>query len=109
MAFNGTEGGPIDLKTASALTANYRASGSGTLTLAQFFGKDIINSILAQTGCMGIRIYYGIDGSGKPALIMVGSDANENDMLGTVASPGVIANFALPCPNRCSSNNALNS
>ena len=108
MAFNGTEGAVIDLTTASQWTANYRATGVN-LTLAQFFGKNIINSILAQPGCVGIRIYYAKDATGKKILIMVGADANENDMLGTPSAPGVIADFALPCPNHCSINNALNS
>jgi hypothetical protein len=108
MAFDGSEGRAIDLTTASEWTETYRESGS-TLTLAHFFGKNIINSILAQTGCVGIRIYYGIDGNGKQALIMVGADSSENDILGTPSAPAIIANFAMPCPTYCSSSNPLNS
>jgi len=112
MAFNGNEGSPIALSTASTWTSNYRATGTATEPaepLAHFFGEKIILSILAQPGCVGIRIYYGIDGDGNKALIMVGADANQNDIIGTAAAPAIIANFSMPCPTYCSSSNALNS
>lgn len=102
MAFNGKEGGQISLDTASHMTAAYRAANPGEI-LARFFGKNIIHDILAQDGCMGIRIYYGLNTEGTPELILVGADANENDMTG-----GIIADVSLPCPSRCGSSNKLN-
>ncbi len=103
MAFDGTEGGAISLSSASAMTAEYRLRNPNS-TLAHFFGKDIIEHVLEQNGCMGIRMYYGLDpDTGNKELILVGADADENDML------DVVADLSRPCPNVCGATNALNS
>lgn len=102
MAFNGKEGGQISLTSAAEMTAEYRAQNPGK-TKGHFYGKDALNELLDQTGCMGIRIYYAIDSSGKKELVLVGVDSNEDDML------NMIVDISSPCPNRCSQNNALNS
>ena len=52
---------------------------------------------------MGIRFYFGIGDDGKPNLVAVGADANENDM-----ELGVIVEKFIPCPNNCSKENPLN-
>ena len=39
-----------------------------------FIGKDIINQILSQQGCVGIRFYNAIDETGKHTLVYVGYD-----------------------------------
>lgn len=103
MSFNGTEGAPIALTTASQWTANYRATIAPGEIIARYMGKDAIEKILSQEGCMGIRIYYAIEDDGVKNLVFVGADANENDML------DMVYNFTLPCPNRCSDANPLNS
>ncbi len=103
MAFDGSEGEQISLSEGATLTSNYRNSNPNG-RLGHFIGKDILNAILAQTGCKGIRIYYGIDSSGKQELILVGADANQNDQVS-----GIIADRSLPCPANCSNQNALNS
>lgn len=104
MAFNGTEAREISLNEASEWTSRYRNSQSPGTTLAHFFGREILLKILDQEGCMGIRCYYSLDEENKPQLILVGSDANENDML-----QGVIAERSVPCPPFCGSDNVLNS
>lgn len=103
MAFDGTEGGEIELQTASEWTKNYRKKFPREIK-ARFFGKDIINDILDQTGCMGIRIYYALDGSDNKELILAGAKANEDDM-----ETGVLAEFSVPCPTYCGTHNDLNS
>jgi hypothetical protein len=102
MAFNGTEGGQITLSTGSALTAEYRAQNPGE-TKGHFYGKDILNDLLDQSGCMGIRIYYGIDDDGNKELVLVGADQAECDMT------DLVADLSVPCPNRCGKTNYLNS
>lgn len=103
MAFDGTEGGEIELPQAAALTKEHR-DRNPTVRKGHFFGKDILNKILEQDGCMGIRIYYGIDpDTNKRELVIVGADSSENDMT------GLIADFSAACPNKCSSSNDLNS
>ncbi len=104
MAFDGTEGGSMNHSTAADWTENYRDTFPNA-TKAHFFGKDIINDILNQSGCMGIRIYYAIDDKDKPKLILVGADANEADM---IASSQIVADFGMPCPSNCDNDSSLN-
>ena len=95
MSFNGNEGSPITLADAADLTANYRATISP--------GNRLLD-ILNQTGCMGVRIYFGLDKNGEQELVLVGADSNEQDM-----EKGVIIDQLTPCPTICSSSNPLNS
>ncbi|HAL82080.1 MAG TPA: hypothetical protein DCO83_07475 [Mucilaginibacter sp.] len=53
----GKEGGEFDLDLAASWTKNYRDKHPGE-TVSHFFGKDILQKILAQEGCQGIRFYY---------------------------------------------------
>lgn len=102
MSFNGTEGAPIELTKAAEWTANYRNSPNAGTIKAHFFGRDILETILAQTDCMGIRIYYALDDAGVQQLVLVGADANEKDQVN-----GTIADYALPCPMYCDTTSAL--
>lgn len=102
MAFNGTEGGAISIAQGAELTSKYRDENPEGIK-ARFFGRDILNEILEQEGCMGIRMYYGIDEKGHKQLVLVGADSAENDML------DLVADLSLPCPSRCSDSNPLNS
>lgn len=105
MAFNGTEGAPITLATAATWTANYRSTIAPTETRAHFFGRDILEKILTQEDCMGIRIYYALNDAGEKQLILVGADTQENDQ-----TSGTIADFSNPCPPFCPTNaSPLNS
>ena len=85
----------------------YAASKGGLTSLARSvarsFGKDNINAILEQKGCVGINIYHGID-NGQKNLILVGTTADEQDM-----ENGLIAEKGLPCPPVCRGDNRLNS
>lgn len=102
MAFTGKEGERISLEEGAALTANYRnAAGSGA-TLSHYFGVDIIAQILAQPLCVGIRVYYGQDEGGKKQLVLVGVDAQENDM-----TDGILGDKSLLCPPYCPNPNPL--
>lgn len=102
MSFNGTEGAPIDLATAEIWTKNYRDTIQKGDTIALFQGRNNLLKILDQEGCMGIRAYFAYNAEGKPQLVFVGADANENDMLGE------IYDFSTPCPDNCSTPNPLN-
>ncbi len=53
----GLEGSSIDLTTAADWTRNHRERHPKS-TISQFFGKNILQKILDQPNCMGIRIYY---------------------------------------------------
>lgn len=102
MAFDGTEGSEITLANAAAMTAKYRHDNPNE-TLAHFFGKDILIELLDQEGCVGIRIYYGLDEDNNKQLVIVGVDSDQNDIT------RLVADMSYPCPNACSTPNPLNS
>jgi hypothetical protein len=44
-------------------------------------GRNIIEQILAQPGCVGMRFYYGLNEDGVKTLVYVGLDADGNDLV----------------------------
>ena len=103
--YTGNENHTISLAEASALTARYRQQYTpGSCILGEYFGKQAIQSLLNQLGCVGTRIYYGLDELNVPKLILVGVDANGNDM-----TQGEIMEFGFPSPPHNSASNPLNS
>lgn len=102
MAFTGKEGEQVSLTDAARWTANYR-SANPNATKAAFAGKNILNSILAQTGCMGVRMYRGIDDNGVDCVVLVGCDSNGRDM-----TSGILAERLPLCPPICDDTSSLN-
>jgi hypothetical protein len=45
---------------------------------ANYIGRNILERILAQPGCQGIRFYNAINETGRSTLVYVGIDENEN-------------------------------
>ncbi|MCI0751137.1 MAG: hypothetical protein L0Y35_04810, partial [Flammeovirgaceae bacterium] len=76
----GSEGDPITMETATRWIKNYQEENPNQ-NQAHFFGYEIIKQLLGQDGCVGIRIYYGIDDNGVRQLMLVGTDAKGNDLL----------------------------
>lgn len=96
MSFTGNEGDFITVTQGSQWTANFRNSANFDGVKAQFYGKSKLNTVLRQTGCVGIRIYRAIDDTGAPVLVLVGVDVNENDM-----HTGYILEKGNACPPYC--------
>ena len=105
MSFDGTEGGEVSLTDAATWTANFRNGMAPGTIKGHFMGEDILKAITKQPGCKGIRIYNAINDAGEACVVLVGVDANEDDM---IASGDVIADMARPCPSFCGSGNSLN-
>jgi hypothetical protein len=103
--FNGTEGDPIARSTAKAWTANFRElNPSGTE--AHFFGADIIKQVLAEDGCVGIRMYYALDDKQQPQILLVGVNAQGQNLMPQEQAlngndPNVIVDASWPCPTYC--------
>jgi hypothetical protein len=104
MTFTGNEGAIITLAEGSEMTANYRATINMGETIGHAVGKNLVNAVLNQAGCMGIRFYQAINNKGEKQLVAVGVDENDNDMI-----QGVIIDKFADCPPRCSSKNPLNA
>jgi hypothetical protein len=49
--------------------------------LAFHMGKTILERILAQPGCAGIRFYNGINEKGQKTLVYIGIDAEGKDII----------------------------
>lgn len=62
-----------------------------------------VTSIMSQPGTVDIRVYMGIKDDNKPTLIVVGVDANGNDMIDPEKGYHIY-DYTEPCPTCC--NNA---
>lgn len=94
-------GGPIQLSQAIQWTTNFRNANPGAVK-AHFFGEVIINQILSQPNCIGMRLYHAIDDNNLPQILLVGVDANGDDM-----TNDTIADMSHPCPTACGTNTVL--
>jgi hypothetical protein len=103
MAFTGNENHDITLSEAAAMTANYRNDNPDE-TIAHYFGKSAIIDIFNQSGCVGMRVYYAIKDTGEKQLVIVGVDADGNDLYN-----GKLADRSFNCPSDCSAANPLNT
>jgi len=103
MAFNGDEGELVTLPEAADWAKRYRTSNPEAIK-ASFYGINKINDVLNQPDVVGIRFYNGEDQNGLNNLILVGVDANEDDV-----TSGVIMESGKMCPNQCGVSNQLNS
>lgn len=107
--FDGTEGDPLDLATAKQWTANFRSTlENANETQAHYFGNEIIQQVLGQVNCVGVRIYYALDDDGEKKLLIVGVDSKGENILSTVggrtSDGGGVVDFSYPCPTYCPSN-----
>ncbi len=100
--YSGHEDHNISLQEGIELTKAFRVTTRGDVTLAQYFGKDALSNVLAQPGCVGLRMYYAKHKDGSPTLVIVGVDNKGADI-----SKGLICQMAMPCPPWCSVNSEL--
>ena len=99
-------GAPISGEIAKRWIANYRSKHpEATEIIASFFGGKIINQILAQEDCIGIRIYYSYDDDDAKQLILVGVNRAGNNIWNLNSTKpldgGLIVDFGAGCPPWC--------
>lgn len=70
---------------------------------AWMFSRGIIDEILAQSKCAGVRIYMAGSGAAT-TVVLVGTDAANADL-----AEGVIAERGWPCPPDCPDGSPLDS
>lgn len=103
--YTGEEEHFISLDDAAALTRRYRLVHTHTRpTLAEYFGKGCLETILGQDGCVGLRIYNGLSPGLTSRLVIVGVTSDGNDIVN-----GYIAELGRTCPPECPADNPLNS
>ena len=78
--------------------------------LASFAGRNIIENILAQPGCTGIRMFNAINDLGVKQLVLVGADKDGNNILSyttigengeMIKKKGIVADRNTICPPSC--------
>jgi len=101
--FDGSEGAYITLSMAQSMGSNYTSSDRYEKTAylkAHFLGKDKLSALLNQSGCMGLRIYYGtkiVSSVEVPDFVIVAADEDGNDILDN----NLILDSSIPCPPTC--------
>ncbi|HTR21195.1 MAG TPA: hypothetical protein VMH88_10110, partial [Gemmatimonadales bacterium] len=60
------------------------------------FKKEALDRLLAQPGCVGMRIYYGVHPDGRPAMVLVAVDEHGEELL-----KGALLEQHYPCPPFC--------
>ncbi|MGH2566692.1 MAG: hypothetical protein ACRDGA_00005 [Bacteroidota bacterium] len=92
------------LAQASVFTRNDRNANNHDAIKGWYFGKSILESILAQNGCVGIRFYFAANDNRTLTLVLVGVRSDGNDIF-----EGFLGEQAMPCPPYCGEMNPLNS
>jgi len=98
-------------KGAKMIKANYDQNPDDII--AHFMGREMIEGILAQPGVNGIRMFYAQNEVGLRQLVLVGTDANGNNVLNystvgddgeIVKNKGIVAGGVRSCPPYCGDN-----
>jgi hypothetical protein len=92
----------ISLSTAAALTKRHQAANPKAAKAEAFHG-DQVAALLRQPGCVGMRVYYGLNADGTAAVVLTGMDSSDNDLTGTILE------YGFPCPPYCGGGNTLNN
>ena len=93
----------IDLTEAKELTNAYQAAFP-TEPRCFFIGRDKLQSVIDQEGCIGVRMYRAFDVvRNEQNVVIVGVDANGSDM-----TDGLLLDKTVPCPNDCDTVSPLN-
>jgi hypothetical protein len=98
MAFTGNEEHVVSFEEAKELKDNYQEHAGVEDILAFYYGKTFLLSVLNQQGCVGIRVYNGRKEDGKLELVIVGVNADGDDM-----TSGIMGDRSVPCPPYCGS------
>lgn len=78
--FTGEEQHVITLEDGIEMTRNYRKSTPKGSPLGAYFGREIVEKILDQNTCVGIRIYFAKENDGRSTLVLTGAQTNGDDL-----------------------------
>jgi hypothetical protein len=115
----------ITLSEAVAMTALYRSNreiilkteyqGQALLPLAETFDRAVFDTVLAKSGCAGLRIYFGMAEDLRVHTLIVGVDADGRDIIPSslpAVAPATeedIIENGTRCPDICPETSLLNS
>lgn len=105
--FTGEEDHSITLTAAEQMMAAFQKDNPYD-TYGWFFGRKAIEALLAQDGCVGIRIYGGLNQDGQFSPVLFGVTAKGNDIGGGGLSKAQSdftgvgpKEMSSPCPPYC--------
>ncbi|WP_247234198.1 hypothetical protein [Telluribacter sp. SYSU D00476] len=95
----------ITLEKFNAMTDAYKQKVSPKETRAVAYGATVIEQILAQKGCVGIRSYLAKDDAGRTTIVMIGIDKDGNDITSNAVARTTSGTYAAGdgplCPSEC--------
>jgi ABC-type dipeptide/oligopeptide/nickel transport system permease subunit len=86
----------ISFQDAMGILKTSERIAASDAVIAQYFGKDLVDKILAQPGCVRVRMYYGKHANGKPGVLLLGVDKYGKDIV-----TGILAQPVIVCPPYC--------
>jgi hypothetical protein len=81
--------------TTVGLDNAYLITAESNAVLNHYFGNDV-EKTLKQSGCAGVRMYYGKQKDSSPKLMIIGVDKNGKDI-----APSILAGSPKLCPPNC--------
>ncbi len=100
----GEEEHHVAISDAARLTANARAMARPDAVNAFIYGRRVLDRMLAQSACVGIRAYYGLHPNGMPTFVLSGVKPDGADIV-----DGVLAQDPVLRPAWCGAANVLNT
>ena len=78
--FTGNEDHAISLEQAREHVRRWRDGKTARPgdPVCELFSRSVLDKILAQPGCAGLRIYHGRNEKGQHTLVLLGSDTEGN-------------------------------
>ncbi len=105
--FTGEEDHSITLTAADQMMTAFQKDNPYD-TYGWYFSRKAIELLLARQGCVGIRIYGGLNADGRFSPVLIGATAQGKDIIGGGLSKSLadstdvgIAELAHPCPPYC--------
>jgi len=74
-------GEAIDYELGAKMIKNYQDANPSEIALCFTIGKNIIEQVLAQPGCVAMRIYNAMDENGQQTLVYAGVDEKGNTII----------------------------
>jgi len=96
MEINKNSGTVISLEKAVELTYSYQEQNSEKPN-SYFVGLDKLDELLEQKGCVGLRVYPGLNvKTNQSNVVLVGVDESGEDL-----TSGIMLDELVTCPHLC--------
>jgi hypothetical protein len=80
MKLTATVGAEIGQELGAQFISSYRSANPAD-AICYYVGRNILEQVLAQPGCIGIRFYNAYNEAGEKTLVYVGVNATGSDMI----------------------------